>query len=294
MSEQRQFLLRAGLPLWIAVVTTLMPAMAQAPTSGDDPRASIELVDPKVLRVCADPHSLPFSDDQGRGFENKIAELLAEKLGKTLAYAWYPQAPGFVRNTLGAHVCDLIMGFPQGDELTQGTNPYYRTAYALVYKAGQGLDGVETLSDPRLKGKRIGIVAGTPPATNMAINGLMGQARPYHLVVDTRVVSSAEMMTKDLAAGEIDAGVLWGPLAGFYAKQANPPLRVAPLVNETGGPRLAFRITMAVRATDQNWKRTLNDLIREHQPAIQRILLSYGVPLLDERNRPITEQPPTK
>src|SRR5882672_12795914 len=92
------------------------------------------------LRVCADPNNLPFSNERGEGFENKIAELLAAKLDKKLAYVWYPQATGFVRNTLGAHRCDLIPGFPQGDELVQSTNPYYRTAYAFVIKPGAGLD----------------------------------------------------------------------------------------------------------------------------------------------------------
>jgi quinoprotein dehydrogenase-associated probable ABC transporter substrate-binding protein len=279
--------------LCLAAVATIFPALAYGQAS-DDPRGAIELVDPKVLRVCADPHNLPFSDDKGAGFENKIAELLAEKLGKELAYTWYPQAPGFVRNTLAAHRCDLIMGVPQGDDLAQGTNPYYRTAYAIVYKAGRGLDDINSLEDPRLKGRRIGIVAGTPPATNMAINGLMTSAKPYPLVVDTRVDSSAGAMMKDLAAGEIDAGVLWGPLAGFYAKRANPPVRVVPLINETSGPRLVYRISMAVRASDQNWKRLVNQLIRENQPAIQKILLSYDVPLLDEKNQPVTEESLTK
>ena len=99
---------------------------------------------------------------------------------------------------------------------------------------------------------------------------------------------------KDLAAGEIDAGVLWGPMAGFYAKQADAPVRVVPLIKETSGPRLVYRITMAVRATDQNWKRLLNRLIQENQAAIHGILSSYGVPLLDERNQPITEELPAK
>jgi quinoprotein dehydrogenase-associated probable ABC transporter substrate-binding protein len=249
--------------------------------------AEFELVDPKVLRVCADPRNLPFSNEQDEGFENKIAELLAAKLDKKLAYVWYPQATGFVRNTLGAHRCDLIPGFPQGDELVQSTNPYYRTAYALVIRPGTGLDDLDALTDPRLKAKRIGIVAGTPPATYLAVNGLMPKAKPYPLVVDTRVDSSAQAMMRDLAGGEIDVGVLWGPLAGYYAKQANPPMRVVLLLKETGGPPLAFRIAMGVRAADQNWKRQLNKLIAENQTEINRLLLDFGVPLLDERNRPI-------
>jgi quinoprotein dehydrogenase-associated probable ABC transporter substrate-binding protein len=259
-------------------------ARAQVSESGD---LSIELIDPKVLRVCADPRNMPFSTQQGEGFENKLAELFAQKLGKSLAYTWYPQAPGFVRNTLGAYKCDVIMGYPQGNDIVQSTNPYYRTAYALLSKPGAGLDGVDTLADPRLKGKRIGIVAGTPPSSVLAANGLMAGAKPYPLVIDTRFDSSAEAMAKDLASGEIDAGVLWGPMAGYYAKQSTPAMTVVPLVKETGAPRFAYYITMGVRGADQEWKRLLNRLIAENQTAINRLLASYGVPLLDDKDRPI-------
>lgn len=255
------------------------------PAPADD--LSIELVDPGVLRVCADPRNMPFSNEKGEGFENKLAELFAAKLQKKLDYVYFPQATGFVRMTLGAHRCDVIMGFPQGDDLVQGTNPYYRTAYALVSKEGSDINDVATLEDARLKDKHIGIVAGTPPATNMAVNGLMVNAKPYPLVIDTRVDSSAMAMIKDLTAGNIDGAILWGPMAGFYAKTAEPPLHVTPLVKETSGPRLMYRIGMGVRPADQNWKRMLNRLIQENQPAINKILLDYGVPLLDENNRPI-------
>src|SRR6059058_3460761 len=278
----------------LAILATLVDregARAQAPEGTD---LSIELVDPKVLRVCADPRNLPFSNEKGEGFENKLAELFAEKLNKKLDYMYFPQATGFVRMTLGAHRCDVIMGFPQGDDLVQGTNPYYRTAYALVAKQGGGLEDVATLEDERLKGKHIGIVAGTPPATNMAVNGLMTNAKPYQLMVDTRLDSSAEAMIGDLMSGNIDAGILWGPMAGFYAKKANPPLHVTPLVKEKTGPRLAFRIGMGVRGADQNWKRVLNRLIQENQPAINKILLDYGLPLLDENDRPLGAETATK
>jgi len=260
------------------------PLHAQVNESGD---LSIELIDPKVLRVCADPRNMPFSNEKGEGFENKLAELVAQKLGKSLAYAWYPQAPGFVRNTLGAYKCDVIMGYPQGNDVVQSTNPYYRTAYALVFRTGSGLDGIDTLADPRLKAKRIGIVAGTPPATLLAANGLMTGAKPYPLVIDTRFDSSAAAMMKDLAAGDIDAAVLWGPMAGYYSKQATPPMKVVPLTKEKSGPRLAYYITMGVRAADQEWKRQLNRLIAENQPAINAILASFGVPLLDDKSQPI-------
>jgi quinoprotein dehydrogenase-associated probable ABC transporter substrate-binding protein len=271
----------------VAIVTALFGhgmARAQINESGD---LSIELVDPKVLRVCADPRNLPFSNEKGEGFENKLAEFFAQKLQKKLDYMYFPQATGFVRVTLGSHRCDVIMGFPQGDDLVQGTNPYYRTAYALVTKPGSGLDEVDTLEDERLKGKHIGIVAGTPPGTNMAVNGLMLNAKPYPLMIDTRYDSSSQAMIDDLKSGAIDAAVLWGPIAGFYAKKENPPLHIALLVKETTGPQLAFRIGMGVRQADQNWKRLLNRLIQENQPDINKILLDFGVPLLDDRNQPI-------
>src|ERR1700738_2802510 len=291
-NRRKTAMMNAALHRWLLIPLVALAAMltdrevsqAQTPDSSD---LSIELVDPKVLRVCADPRNLPFSNEKGEGFENKLGELFAEKLQKKLDYMYFPQATGFVRMTLAAHRCDVIMGFPQGDDLVQGTNPYYRTAYSLVAKQGSGLDDVATLEDERLKGKHIGIVAGTPPATNMAVNGLMANARPYPLMIDTRIDSSSVAMIKDLMAGEIAAGVLWGQRAGFYAKRAAPPLHVTPLVKETSGPRLAYRIGMGVRPADQNWKRLLNRLIQGKQPAIHQILLDFGVPLLDENDRPI-------
>ncbi len=275
--------------LWGLAMTSLAPQVRAQEGAGP----SLELVDPNVLRVCSDPRNMPFSTEKGEGFENKIAELLAAKLGKRLSYTWYPASPGFIRNTLAAHVCDLVMGAPQGDDLVQVTNPYYRTAYALVFRTGSGLAGVDTLADPRLQGKRIGIVAGTPPGNNMVANGLMAAARPYPLVVDTRFDSSAAAMMQDMAKGEIDAGILWGPMAGYYAKQAGS-VEVTPLVKEKTGPRLAYRIGMGMRFTDQDWKRLVNRLIQENQGPINGILASYGVPLLDEQDRPITEGGPAK
>ncbi len=259
---------------------------AQSNENGD--AAAIELVDPKVFRVCGDPHSLPFSNEAGEGFENKIATLLADKLQKPVAYTFYPNTTGFVRNTLNAFRCDVVMGIPQGDDIVQGTNPYYRTAYALVSKQGSGLDKIETLEDPLLKGKHIGIIAGTPPSTNLAVNGLIANAKPYPLVVDTRYDAPTLDMIEDLKKGTIDIAVLWGPIAGYLAKKSETPLVVVPLIKETSGPRMVYRIGMGVRHSDQNWKRDLNKLIAENQTEINKILTDYGVPLLDENNQPLT------
>jgi quinoprotein dehydrogenase-associated probable ABC transporter substrate-binding protein len=259
---------------------------------GADNAGGIELIDPKVLRVCADPNNLPFSNQKGEGFENKIAELLAQKLHKELAYAFYPGASGFVRNTLNAHLCDVILGMPQGNDLVQPTNPYYRTTYAIVTREGTDLDGMTTLDDPRLKDKprRIGLVANTPPGNILAKIGLMGSVKPYALMVDTRIESSSAAMIHDLETGDIDVALLWGPIAGYYAKHSSAKLHVTPLP-ETPGTRMAFRIAFGVRNSDQNWKRELNTLLAQNKTEIDRILADYGVPTLDEAGQPAGKAP---
>jgi len=273
---------------WSIIAATLLAFMigahaaAQAPGLG----SSAELVDPKVFRVCADPRNLPFSDEAGAGLENKLAEMFAQKLGEPTSYTYYPQVIGFVRNTLNALRCDVVMGAAVGDDLVQTTNAYYHTTYALVFKPGNGLDGIDSLEDPRLKDKHIGIVAGTPPATVLAQQGLMMLARPYALTVDTRIDSPTHSMINDIATGQIDTGVLWGPIAGYYAQRVTPHLIVVPLLKEQS--RMDFRIAMGVRRSDQDWKRKLNQLITENQPEINRILTEYGVPLLDEQGKLIT------
>jgi quinoprotein dehydrogenase-associated probable ABC transporter substrate-binding protein len=273
-------------PLLAALLWAAGPVEAPAQTAGLG--QGVELVDPDVLRVCADPHNMPFSNEQEEGFEQALAKLLAPKLGrKSVSYTYFPQATGFVRMTLGSRRCDIIMGYPQGDELVQNTNPYYRSTYALVFKPGSGLDGIETIEDPRLKSKKLGVVAGTPPATSMAQAGLMGHVKPYPLMVDTRISNPAEMMIKDVAAGVIDVAAVWGPVAGYYAGKMQPKLTVAPLTKEKVS-RMTYRITMGVRPSDQNWKRQLNRVISENQVEINHLLQSYGVPLLDEQDRPIT------
>ncbi len=252
-------------------------ALAQAPGLG----ASVELVDPHVLRVCADPHNLPLSNEQGEGYENKIAELIARKLNEPTSYTYFPQVIGFVKNTLNALRCDVIMGVALGDGQVQTTNAYYRTTYALMFRPGTGLDGVVSLSDPRLKDRHIGIIAGTPPATVLVQNGLMALAKPYPLMVDTRIDTPSRTMADDVAAGRIDAGVLWGPMAGYFGQREEPRLTVVPLLKET--ERMDFRIAMGVRRSDQDWKRKLNGIVAESSAEIDGILTAYGVPLLDEQ-----------
>jgi quinoprotein dehydrogenase-associated probable ABC transporter substrate-binding protein len=247
-----------------------------------------DLVNRQVLRVCSDPANMPFSNQKGEGFENKIADILGQELGLPVEYTWFPQAVGFTRNTLLAKRCDLVIGTGQGDEMVLNTNPLYRSAYTLVYAPGKGLDGVDSIFDPKLKGKRIGVVQGTPPANLVNKAGLMGKAKPYRLMVDRRYDSPAEEMIKDIRSGDINAGVLWGPIAGYFANKGGEKLTVVPLVKDKGGGRMEFRVTMGVRQGDNLWKRKLNDIVRKRQADIDRVLLDYGVPLLDEDNKPIT------
>ena len=245
-----------------------------------------ELVDRDTVRVCADPNNLPFSNQAGEGFENKIAELLADELGLDLAYTWYPQSVGFVRNTLGARLCDVVIGIVTTSELMQNTNPYYRSSYALVQR-GDAEAKVASLTDPQLADLRIGAVARTPPIDVLAQQGLLKNLRPYQLMVDTRFDSPGRQMVEDVAAGEIEVGVLWGPIAGYWAKQQSVPIEVVPITGEKVGARLDFRITMGLRRNEPEWKRVLNDFIAAHETEIQEILLDYGVPLLDEQGHQI-------
>ncbi len=273
MTARAAFGLRAGAALLAALAAAVsLPDRASAQSS--------DLVVRSELRVCADPANMPFSNDKGEGFENKLAELIGKVLKIPVTYTWFPQATGFIRNTLGAKLCDVVMGYAQGDELVLNTNHYYTAAYVLIVRADSPLAGVETLEDPRLQDKTIGVIAGTPPSTNLAIYGLLGKVRPFQLMVDRRFFSPAEDMISQVASGELDVGILWGPIAGYYAKASKVPLTVIPLVKERQGPRMTFRITMGVRQSDANWKRDLNRIISEHQGEIDAILASYGVPVI--------------
>jgi len=277
----------------LAALVWSLPGSLRAQQQGNNP-GSLELVDPNAFRACEDPRNMPFSNEKGEGFENKLAEMFAAKLGKKLSYTYFPQATGFVRMTLASFRCDVIIGFPQGDDQAQITIPYYRTTYALIAKRGSGLEDVTTIGDPKLKDKRIGVVARTPPSTIMAMNGLLAKAKSYPLFIDTRADSSAQAMIDDLMRGDIDCGILWGPMAGYYAARTDPPLVMVPLVKEASTVPMMYRIGMAVRPSDQEWKRTLNKLIQENQAEINKLLISYNIPILDENNTLITAETITK
>ena len=265
-----------GLAAWIG---QMQPCIAQ----------TSDLVSKTAFRVCADPANYPVSLEDGSGYENKLAELIAARLQLPVQYVWFPQATGFIRNTLTAKRCDVVIGYAQGHELVQNTNHYYTSAYSLIVRKKSDLAQVDTLSDPALKGRRIGIVAGTPPAAHMAHYGLIGQSKPYSLFVDRRVESPAIDMLDDLQSGDIDAAILWGPLGGPLVKADYPDFMVIPLVKEELPPRLFYRITMGVRQGEKVWQRQLNSLIRRNQDEINAVLIEAGVPLVNDLGTEVLE-----
>jgi quinoprotein dehydrogenase-associated probable ABC transporter substrate-binding protein len=264
----------------LAIMASVAPMLVLGGAAGAQ---TGELIDRTELRVCADPHNLPFSDDKKAGFENKIAELIGQELGLPVSYVWFPQVIGFVRNTLRAGQCDLVMGAPAGDDVMQTTNPYYYTSYVLVSRADRKI-AFPDFDDPQLKSLRIGIVAGTPPADLMAKHGLLDRAEPYALMVDTRHESPTHQMIEDIVAGRIDAGLLWGPIAGYHV-HLGQALEIVPLHSEPGSPRMDYHIAMGVRGNEPEWRRRINAAIQKRREAIVAILRDYGVPLLNEQGQ---------
>ena len=236
-----------------------------------------------VLRVCADPQNMPFSNEKGEGFENKLIDLIAAKLDLHVSYVWLPQVMGHVATLPDDTDCDVLMGYAQGTGLIEDTNPYYRTSYVLIYRQDdKSLAGVQSLADDRLKSKKIGILARTPPVSAMAINGLMANSRSFEVKGDRNAAGAVERVIAAIASGEIDAGILWGPLGGYFAQNAKVPLALIPLVKEKAGPATIYPITMGVRPNKPEWKHKLNKLIADNQADIYAMLSEYNVPLLDE------------
>lgn len=271
------------MPAWAEklqrLVVTLLLGFCLAGSAGAQ---TSDLVSSSALRVCADPANYPMSSRDEDGFENKLAELIGAKLELPVQYTWFPMATGFVRNTLNAKQCDLIIGYAQGHELVLNTNHYFTSVYTLIVPQDGDLADVKTLADPALKGRKLGIIAGTPPSAHLARHGLIAKAKGYNLVVDRRHESPAMDMLNDLGTGEIDAAILWGPLGGPLVKSSYPGFKVIPLVSEQTPPRLFFRITMGVRLGEKVWQRNLNSLIRRNQDEINSLLTEAGVPLVND------------
>lgn len=259
------------------------------------PATAAEPAPEKVLRVCQDPNNLPFSSRNLSGFENKIAALFASELGWQLAYTWYPQRMGFIRNTLRAkepdsdtYKCDLVTGVAVGFDLGATTHPYYRSSYAMAYVKGRGLDGVKTLEDllaldpGKRKSLRLGVFGRSPVTDWLLQNGLIEQMVSYQTQTGDPDQYPGQMVEHDLASGKIDIAFLWGPIAGYFAKNASAVPMVAVPLKPHPGMLFDFSIAMAVRFGDKEFKQRIDELIDRNRAKITAILEQYGVPLIDE------------
>ena len=264
-----------------SVLACALPAHAQT---------AADMVSHTDLRVCADPHNLPFSNQQSEGFENKIAELVAHDLGEKLEYTWFPDSQGFIRATLGRNRCDVIIGTVAGSGDVATTDAYYHTAYMMLTRRGDNY-ATDKVSDWHIAGKRFGLIASTPPTDLIVEHNLMDQTSIYQLMVDTRVSQPSHDMINDLVSGKIDVALLWGPIAGYYTQHDHLPVRMVFLNPENSKVRLDYHIAMGVRPSDTLFRRRLNQVIAKEQPQITKLLEEYGVPLLDEQNKPINPPP---
>jgi len=268
---------------------------AVAIVSGNPALAADAPALPSTLKVCIDPSNLPFSNTNGEGIENKIAELFGAKLGLKVEYYAFPQRMGFIRNTLRYKLpgedykCDVVLGVPAGYDMVSSTKPYYRSTYALVYPKGKALDRVQSgkelfdVPNDTQKKLRVGVYDKSPAATWLARHGWEDQAYIYPILSPNPEQYPGEIIERDLAKGVIDAAIVWGPIAGFYAKRIkSPELVVVPLKSEPG-IRFDYEMAMGVRYGEPAWKATIEKLIVENQVALTSILRDYNVPLVDER-----------
>jgi mxaJ protein len=240
----------------------------------------------RELRVCSDPNNLPFSNQRREGFENRLADLIGHELGARVQYTWWPQRRGFIRNTLAAHKCDLVMGITTGAERVLTTRPYYRSSYVFVYRQDRHLK-IQSLNDPDLRKLRIGVqligddYANTPPVHALSRRGIVGNLVGYSVFGDYSQENPPARIIDAVVARDVDLAIAWGPLAGYFAKHAPVPLAVVPVSPAVDPPmlRFTFDISLAVRPGEQAFKHELEAVLDRKQAAIDRILSDYGVPL---------------
>jgi quinoprotein dehydrogenase-associated probable ABC transporter substrate-binding protein len=241
-----------------------------------------------VLRVCADPNNLPFSNQRLEGFENKIAELLAQDLGERVEYTWWAQRRGFFRNTLKAGMCDVVIGVPSGFEMASTTRPYYRSTYVFLSRKDRRLD-VKSFDDPVLLKLRIGVQiigddqSNAPPAHALTRRHIVDNVKGFTLYGDYSQHDPPARIIDAVAEGDIDLAIVWGPLAGFFAKQARVPMDVVPVSPQIDQPFLpfVFDISMGVRRGDQELRDQLDQFLERRHPEIERILEEYRVPRVE-------------
>jgi mxaJ protein len=241
----------------------------------------------RELRVCADPNNLPFSNEAGEGFENRIVDLIAHELNAQVRYTWWAQRRGFLRNTLKAEICDLVPGLPANFEGVRTTAPYYRSSYVFVTRP-EGPE-LSSFNDPVLRQVKVGVHligddgSNTPPAHALARRGIIDNVRGYMVYGDYNQPNPPAHILSALAGGEIDIAIVWGPLGGYFAEHESVPLKVTPVRPAFDGPQLpmVFDISMAVRKEDEALRQEVDAALSRRRADIDAILSAYGVPRLD-------------
>jgi mxaJ protein len=258
---------------WPLLLACAMACSAQAPAAQ------------RVLRVCADPNNLPFSNAAGDGFENRIVAVLARELGARVEYTWWAQRRGFLRNTLNAGTCDVVAGLASGMEAVRTTRPVYRSTYVFVTRATLA-PPLSSLDDPRLASLKLGVQlvgddgANTPPAHALARRGLVDNVRGFTVYGDYRDPAPQADIVDAVADGRIDAALVWGPVAGYFARRAKVPLALQPVTPWLDGPRspMVFDVSLGVRKDDAALRLELDRALERQRAAIDAILADYGVP----------------
>ncbi|HKW83542.1 MAG TPA: quinoprotein dehydrogenase-associated putative ABC transporter substrate-binding protein [Burkholderiaceae bacterium] len=274
-------------PAWVIAACLLAPVAIGA-AAQDAPAKRTQ------LRVCQDPNNLPFSNTKGEGIENRIAEVFGKALNLPVTYYSFPQRLAFIRNTLRYKLpgqdypCDIVMGVPVGfEEGVSVTKPYYRSTYALVFPKGKGMDNVGTVTEflalgpAKLRAMRIGLYDRSPASEWLSRHQLLESGVPYQMMNPDPQQYPGEIIEKDLASGKLDAAIVWGPIAGYFAQRVKTPqLVVLPLKSEPG-MRLDYEMAMGVRFGEREWKQQVEGLIESRKADIQAILKEYGVPVVD-------------
>jgi mxaJ protein len=266
----------------VVLCTVALPAFAQG-----------EVPERKALRVCQDPNNLPFSSTDGAGLENRIADIFGKALGLPVTYYSFPQRMAFIRNTLRFKLpgqdypCDIVMGVPVGFDQVSVTQPYYRSAYAMVFPTGSGLDGVKSSDDflrldkTKLDTLRIGVYDRSPASAWLNKHGLVERGVPYPILSADPSQYPGEIIERDLAAGKIDVAIVWGPIAGYFAKRVKSPRLNVVVLKSEPGVQFDYEMAMGVRYGEPEWKRQVESLIQSRQAEIMAVLNEYGVPLLE-------------
>jgi mxaJ protein len=289
MFQDFRFLYRGAIAAWVAAMVLAVPARAQRPAP----------LKPGLLRVCADMDNLPFSNQKGEGYENKIADLIANEWRSKLEYVWWPIRRGYYRMLNGTY-CDLVIESPVGVDQAGATKPYYRSGYMFLSRKGSGLENINSLADPRLKKLKIGVNLfvstdgeHSPPEMALSQYGVIGNLVGYSVAYDS--TTRPEDIINGVAKKDVDLAIVWGPQAGYFVKKSAVPLVLTPMATETDsatGYPMSYNIGMAVRRADRAFRDSLQTLLERKRPEILNILKEYGVPALPVKEEAKSDDKP--